>query len=215
MRIGELARQTGVSVPTIKYYIREGMLPAGERTLPNQVRYSASHVRRLKLIRALLEVGGLSIAAAREVLDEVDSPESSVHTTLGVAQLAVSRPAGERSEEDWWSAEREVEELARRHGWAVKPGKNPGWHTLVQIVAAFRDLGQGELLTLLDRYAAAAGELAAAELDAVSGVPGTDGKEGKVESAVLCMVLGDAAMAALRRIAQEDASRRVEAAQAG
>ncbi|GAA3651272.1 MerR family transcriptional regulator [Streptomyces chitinivorans] len=207
MRIGELARRTGVPVPTIKYYLREGLLPPGERTSPNQVRYAETHIRRLKLIRAMLEVGGLSIAAAREVLAEVDSPGRALHGMLGAAQSAVSRAAAERgTEEEWERAEREVSELVRRHGWAAKPG-NPGWRALVQIVVTYRDLGRGELLDLLDRYAEAAGELALAELDMVARAPSADGK---VEGVVLGTVLGDAAMAALRRIAQEDASLRAQ-----
>ncbi|MGW6477234.1 MerR family transcriptional regulator [Streptomyces sp. NPDC055059] len=206
MRIGELARRTGVPVPTIKYYSREGLLPAGERTSPNQVAYDDSHVRRLKLIRAMLEVGGLSIAAARDVLSEVDSPTRTVHGMLGVAQSAVTRAAVERgTDEDRERAEGEVRELVLRHGWAAKP-ENPGWQALVQIVLTYRDLDRGDLLTLLDKYAAAAGELAVAELGALADVPSADGK---VEGVVLGTVLGDAAMAALRRIAQEDASGRI------
>ncbi|TJZ55883.1 MerR family transcriptional regulator [Streptomyces piniterrae] len=207
MRIGELARRTGVSVPTIKYYTREGLLPVGERTGPNQVQYAESHVRRLKLIRALIEVGGLSIAAAGEVLAEIDSPGRTVHGMLGTAQTAVSRAVAEPGADGKWAdAEAEVAELVRRQGWVAKP-ENPGWRTLVQIVAAYRDLGQGELLGLLDPYAAAAGELAAAELAVIGHVPSTDGK---IEGAVLGTVLGDAAMGALRRIAQEDASRKMQ-----
>ena len=38
MRISELSSVTGVPVPTIKYYIREGLLPRGERTAANQAR---------------------------------------------------------------------------------------------------------------------------------------------------------------------------------
>ncbi|MGW0562015.1 MerR family transcriptional regulator [Streptomyces sp. NPDC003016] len=207
MRIGELARRTGIPVPTIKYYLREGLLPAGERTSPNQVQYADAHVRRLKLVRAMLEVGGLSIVAAREVLAEVDSPARTVHGMLGAAQSAVTRITANRgTEEEWERAEREVTELVRRHGWATKPD-NPGWKALVQIVLTYRDLDRGDLLALLDGYAEAAAELATAELAVLAQVPSTDGK---VESAVLGTVLGDAAMAALRRIAQEDASRRVQ-----
>jgi DNA-binding transcriptional MerR regulator len=40
MRIAELSRRSGVSVPTIKYYLREGLLPPGERTSPNQALYN-------------------------------------------------------------------------------------------------------------------------------------------------------------------------------
>jgi len=67
MRIGELARRSGVSIPTIKYYLREGLLPPGAATAPNQASYGEEHLHRLRLIRALLDVGGLTVAAAREV----------------------------------------------------------------------------------------------------------------------------------------------------
>ena len=124
--------------------------------------------------------------------------------------MAVSRAAAERgTAEERMLAEREVSELACRHGWTpAKAEKNPGWAMLVQIVATYRDLGQGEMLVLLDRYAEAASELAAAELAVVGEMAGTDGK---IEGVVLGTVLGDAAMAALRRIAQEDTSQRVTA----
>ncbi|MEU6330127.1 MerR family transcriptional regulator [Streptomyces sp. NPDC047049] len=206
MRIGELARRTGVPVPSIKYYTREGMLPPGERISPNQVQYAASHIRRLKLIRALTEVGGLSIAAAAEVLAGIDSPGTTPQGMLGTAQSAVSKVAAERGTDEMWErAEREVAELVRRHDWAVRP-ENPGWRTLVQVVVAYHELDQSELLGLLDRYAQAAGSLAAAELAAFDGVPSLDAQ---IEGAVLGTVLGDTAMAALRRIAQEDVARRV------
>lgn len=40
MRISELSDVTGVSVATIKYYLREELVPPGERTAPNQADYS-------------------------------------------------------------------------------------------------------------------------------------------------------------------------------
>ncbi|WP_106402678.1 MerR family transcriptional regulator [Actinocorallia populi] len=206
MRIGELARRTGVPVPTIKYYTREGLLPPGKRTCPNQVRYAESHARRLKLIRAMLEVGGMSVSAVRDVLAQVDSPSRTVHGMLGVAQAAVSRTAAERgTEEERERAEQDAAALARRHGWAVKP-ENPGWAALVQLIVAYRDLDRDDLLVLLDEYAAAAGRLAEAELAIVARVPTVDGK---VEAVVLGTVLGDAAMSALRRVAQESVSSRL------
>ncbi|ANP48282.1 DNA-binding transcriptional MerR regulator [Streptomyces griseochromogenes] len=206
MRIGELARRTGVPVPTIKYYTREGLLPPGERTSPNQVSYADSHVRRLKLIRAMLEVGGMSVATVGEVLAQVDAPKRTVHGMLGIAQSAVSRTAVERgTAEDLERAERDAAVLVGRHGWAVKP-ENPGWAALVQLIVTYRDLDRDDLLALLDEYAAAAGRLAEAELATVARVPTVDGK---VEGVVLGTVLGDAAMSALRRIAQEDASSRL------
>ena len=61
MRVAELSRRSGVSVASIKYYLREGLLPPGELTSPNQAHYDEEHLRRLRLVRALLDVGGLTV----------------------------------------------------------------------------------------------------------------------------------------------------------
>jgi DNA-binding transcriptional MerR regulator len=78
MRIAELARRSGIPVGTVKYYLREGLLPPGELTAATQAQYSDAHVQRLGLIRALLGPGGLSIAATREVLEVIDDPTTSL-----------------------------------------------------------------------------------------------------------------------------------------
>lgn len=45
MKVSELARATGVPIPTIKYYLREGMLAPGRRTSVNRAWYDHGHVR--------------------------------------------------------------------------------------------------------------------------------------------------------------------------
>ena len=72
MRISELADRSGVPLSTIKFYLREGLLPAGERSAPNQARYGEAHRRRLELIRALRDVAGLGIEVVRAVLVQLD-----------------------------------------------------------------------------------------------------------------------------------------------
>jgi Cd(II)/Pb(II)-responsive transcriptional regulator len=51
MRIGELAARTGCPVETIRYYEREGLLPAPSRSAGNYRQYDAGHVERLSFIR--------------------------------------------------------------------------------------------------------------------------------------------------------------------
>ncbi|GAA0677764.1 MerR family transcriptional regulator [Kitasatospora atroaurantiaca] len=204
MRIGELSSRTAVPVPTIKYYLREGLLPGGERTSPNQAQYGEAHVRRLKLVRAMLDVGKLSIAATREVLTAIDSPGNTLHGMLGVAQSAVTTKVPAGTDEAWKSADELVAELVERRGWQVKPS-NPAWQTLTQIVVTFRDLGQDDLLDIFEEYAVAAERLSAAELAVIGRRSEPDSK---VEGAVLGTVLGDALMSAMRRLTQEDASHR-------
>jgi DNA-binding transcriptional MerR regulator len=93
MRISELSSQTGVPVATIKFYLRENLLQQGVRTAATQAQYDESHVARLRLIRALLGPGGLSVAAAHRVIRAVEEPPDSVHELLGVAAHAVARPS--------------------------------------------------------------------------------------------------------------------------
>ncbi len=80
--IGALSRQTGVKVPTIRYYEQMGLLEEAERSIGNQRRYSQAHLQRLSFIRHSRELG-FSIEDIRELIDLSVQPEHScedVHT---------------------------------------------------------------------------------------------------------------------------------------
>jgi DNA-binding transcriptional MerR regulator len=203
MRIAELSRRSGVPLPTIKYYVREGLLRPGELTSPNQAQYGEEHLRRLKLIRALVDVGDLSIAETRDVLASIDSPGKTLHETLGKAQHAVTPTLStDVDEESLAVASREVEELVARRGWQVKP-TSPAWDLLTQVLATFHALGQDDLAGLIDDYAEAAERLAEAEVACVLSRPDL---ESMLEGVVIGTVLGDSLLAALRRLAQANVS---------
>lgn len=51
MRIGELARQAGVDVQTVRYYEREGLLDAPARTPSGYRAYGPAHLERLNFVR--------------------------------------------------------------------------------------------------------------------------------------------------------------------
>jgi DNA-binding transcriptional MerR regulator len=92
MRISELSSQTGVPIATIKFYLREKLLPEGIRTSATQAQYDESHVARLRLIRALLGPAGLSVAAAQQVILAIERPPESLYELLGIAAAAVAGP---------------------------------------------------------------------------------------------------------------------------
>jgi DNA-binding transcriptional MerR regulator len=92
MRISELASQTGVPIATIKFYLREKLMPEGIRTSATQAQYDESHVARLRLIRALLGPAGLSVAAAQQVILAIEEPPESLYELLGIAAAAVAGP---------------------------------------------------------------------------------------------------------------------------
>jgi DNA-binding transcriptional MerR regulator len=206
MRIAELSRRSGVPVPTIKYYVREGLLAPGELTSPNQARYDEAHLRRLKLIRALVDVGHLSIATTLEVLDSIEAPGRTLHERLGKAQHAVTPVLqGDVDEETRAVAAQEVEELVRRRGWQVKTS-SPAWALLTQVLATLHSLDQDDLAGLLDHYADAAEKLADAEVRCVLARPDI---ESTLEGVVIGTTLGDTILAALRRLAQANTSARL------
>lgn len=202
MRIGELSRRSGVPVPTIKYYLREGLLSAGELTSPNQAHYGPGHERRLRLIRALLDVGGLSLAAIGEVLEAMDDPEQPVHKVLGIATDGITPAGEEESGPELEDAREEVAELLRRRAWQAD-ARSPAAESLAEVLAALRRAGHGGYIELLDAYADAAEPVARADLDYVQR---RVAREDLVESVVVGTVLGEAMFGALRRLAHIDAS---------
>ncbi|MBX9719421.1 MAG: MerR family transcriptional regulator [Microbacteriaceae bacterium] len=200
MRMSELSSTTGATVPTLKFYLREQLLHAGERTSPNQAQYDESHVRRVRLVRALLEVGGLSVARAREVVAALDAGTLPLSSVFGVAQRAVTVPTPLVDDAPApTGGDRLVAELCAARDWRVYPN-NPGLALAARVLDTYAALGQQGLHDVLEPYAEAADLVARADLAAVAAAPDETEMTNVV---VVGTVLGDALFAGLRRIAQE------------
>lgn len=205
MRIGELSRKTGVPVPTIKYYVREGLLPPGELTSRNQATYGEGHERRLQLIRALLDVGGMKVAEIADVLAALDDPGRSLHKVLGAAADRLGGADGERDDAESAAARAVVADLISRRGWEAS-AESPAAADLARALAAMDRLGHGAFVEVLDDYADAAEQVARADLGYVDRQVAV---EGMVEGVVVGTVLGEAVLSSLRRLAHVDASARL------
>ncbi len=72
MRMRDLEKASGVGRETIRFYIREGLLPEPDKTSRNSARYSDEHVARLKAIKRLQEERFLPLAVIRELLEADD-----------------------------------------------------------------------------------------------------------------------------------------------
>ncbi len=70
LRMGELAQASGVPAPTIKHYLREGLLPEPVKTSRNMAYYPPEFVDRIKLIKRLQEERFMPLKAIKSVLDE-------------------------------------------------------------------------------------------------------------------------------------------------
>ncbi len=197
MRIAELSRRTGAPVATIKYYLREGLLPPGRSTGPTQAQYDETHEQRLRLVRALTDVAGLSLAAVRQVLDAVDDPPASVHDLLGAAHGAL--PPRVPDDVDVTAAGEVVAAL----GWRIRPGSAP-LRQLAVALAALEALGMPSGTEHIAAYGRIIAPLAALEVEQV---PTTSAAEA-VAFVVTGTALYEPVVLAVRRLAQEDASAR-------
>ncbi len=57
VKIGQVAREAGVSIDTIRFYERRGVLPAPERRPSGYRMFTGSTVERIRMARALQDLG--------------------------------------------------------------------------------------------------------------------------------------------------------------
>jgi DNA-binding transcriptional MerR regulator len=203
MKISQLSAESRVTVASIKFYLREGLLPSGERTSANQTSYGDEHIQRLRLIRSLIEVGGLSIATARDVIGAVDNPDLPLSEVFGIAQRAISDADLYAPVPPDSAGLRHVDEVISRAGWKVG-NENPGRAGAARVLDTYAQIGQERLTEISPQFIEAAELIARADLAAVAS--NTD-VSGMAHTVVVGTILGDALLASLRRIAQEHISR--------
>ena len=87
--IGEIARLSGVKVPTIRYYEQIGLLPTPSRTTANRRLYGSADLRRLEFIRHARELG-FAVDAIRALLTLQDRPEQSCIAADAIARARLT-----------------------------------------------------------------------------------------------------------------------------
>jgi DNA-binding transcriptional MerR regulator len=205
MKVSELSAASGVSLATIKFYLREGLLPSGTATGRNQATYDERHVHRLRLIRALTEVGKLSLRDIRRILAAAEDAAIPVHHLLGVAQAALEpEPPTTADPAEVAAARTTIDEALSALGWDVDD-RSPAVTTLAHTVAALRRLGWDVSPERLVRYGSAIDALASEE---VSIRDGDAPREAVVERMVVGSVLYEGVLTSLRRLAHEHHSAR-------
>jgi DNA-binding transcriptional MerR regulator len=209
MRLAELSTRSGVPVATIKYYLREGLLPQGRQVNATTSEYDEEHLRRLRLVRAMIQIGRVPVATVREVLGHVDDDSLGRTIRLGAALWALPQvPEPDEDDEHVRAAHREVGALLDRLGWRNArqlTSLSPAYRSLVVALAAFRRLGFDWGAEQLAPYAELMHRTAVLDLDNMEAYP-SDAEQ--VEFAILGAILNEPALRALHRLAQEEESAR-------
>ncbi|HET7510768.1 MAG TPA: MerR family transcriptional regulator [Solirubrobacterales bacterium] len=177
LRMRELAAASGVPAPTIKHYLREGLLPEPVKTSRNMAYYPPEFVERIRLIKRLQEERFLPLKAIKNVLDE-DPERAQAMLELG-DQILDRALAGERSRTSAaevrkrYGVPKEVLDRLAEIG-VLTPnsrGYSPSDVTIIEAISRFRAGGYDEQIgfTVYDtlRYKAALEELVRQEVDVV------------------------------------------------
>jgi DNA-binding transcriptional MerR regulator len=195
MRVSDLSRKSGVSVATIKFYLRERLLPTGKPTARNQAEYDDTHLSRLRLVRTLITLGQLRLSSVREVMTAVDTKGLSVQGLCQVVNRALFADQPTATGDDAIEPARmRVDDFIDSLDWLVAPD-SPGRSTLANVLAALRRLGSNCDADIFAPYAAAAEELAVHEIVSTP--------DGPPETVVATTILLEVALVCMRRMAHE------------
>ncbi|SQI37297.1 MerR family transcriptional regulator [Rhodococcus coprophilus] len=212
VRISELASRTRVPLPTVKYYLREGLLMPGRATSATQAQYDDNHVRRLGLVRALASQG-LPLDRIKVVVALVDHPGDDLFEVLGKAIAALppyvdetsagETPAGETRTGDGTAAAGALDyPRARRVLDRLGQLYDPRFTAVAQLEHALAALDAAGLTMSerrIDAYGQHIREIARFEV----GVLPTTSPHETVEAAVLGTALYEPVLTAMRRLAHQ------------
>ncbi len=192
MSISVLSQRSGVSVATIKYYIREGLI----RSTLDPKADDVETVNQLRLIRGLVHVVGLSIRQVRKILDLVRDPELSP-AALRTSVTADLPLAGARVADDT--------DLAGARAALASVGFDelpdvPYVNQLLAAIALAEENGVGMDAEHLAAYTAAARECAKSDFDHML----FDSPSREVQTAVLGTLIYDSILIGLRRLAHRE-----------
>ncbi|QVT78242.1 hypothetical protein ENKNEFLB_00615 [Nocardioides aquaticus] len=180
LTLGELARAAEVPVGTVKYYLREGLLPEGRLRSTTRADYDETHLARLRLLRLLREVGDVPVGRLRDLVAALeDHGADRPHRSLGVLAAGSSALAGpvpapgplaER-------ADALAGELADEVGWDDQLRAAPEWaavRSVLETVLAWERLGLPVASTDLRPYVVAADLVARHDVAALGDGDPTD-----------------------------------------
>lgn len=161
MRLSELSEATATTPASIKFYLREGLLHAGQMVNPTRAVYGEEHVRRLRLIQGLRTVIGLGLHDVWRIIDAADGADSSPQQRLALLATVQSVVLGFEGAEEPESAEGRA--LVRAMGWPDE--RSEARAAVDRHLGVMRELGVTAGADVLEAYGRAADSIAAFQLD--------------------------------------------------
>lgn len=158
MQLKELSEATGTSPASIKFYLREGLLPPGETVHATRARYTETHAKRLELIRALRQIVGLNIGQIHGIVRLADDGAPRLALLAHVQRVVLNLEPAEGAEIRTAAADAVV----RMRNWPDVD--SDARDALDRHVSLMAGLGIELPLDLLDQYSRAVDAIAGLDL---------------------------------------------------
>lgn len=174
LKMSGLVEASGVPAPTIKHYLREGLLPEPVKTSRNMAWYRPETVERIRLIKRLQEERFMPLKAIRGILEEdPGQAEAMLEVEDRILERALARERTRTSAEDVRQYGVPEKVLDRLAGIGIlnpgEDGYSPSDVAIIEAMSRFRAGGYDEQIgfTVYDtlRYKHALEALVKEEVD--------------------------------------------------
>ena len=165
IRMAELSRQTGVSVATIKYYLREGLVAPGQTTSVNQAYYNNSHIERIRLVRSMSKVAKLPLSTIGEVLKIVDGGDNLMAAMSETQNALVGEISGE--DENFSEVQHLLDSEIEKRGWHVHK-QSPAYRMALRALYELDNENLSAPVNHLADYMAAADKIGETDISTLS-----------------------------------------------
>lgn len=171
MQLNELSQRSGVTPASIKYYLREGLLPPGEAVHATRAEYAARHLERLELIQALRQIVGLNIVQIRGLVKMADDGVPRLDLLAAVQRVVLNLEnsttafSGETAEA--------TDAVVRLRGWPDSP--SDARNALAAHLALMAGLKIPVSATVMETYSKAMDDVAGLDIAATTAPESTDG----------------------------------------
>lgn len=170
MQLHELSQRSGVTPASIKYYLREGLLPPGEAVHATRAEYSASHLERLELIQALRRIVGLNIGQISGLVKMADDGGPRLDLLAAVQRVVLD--LGNYTTAIGGEAAEATAAVVRLRGWPDSP--SDARNALTAHLELMAGLKIPVSATVLEAYSKAMDDVAGIDIAATTAPESTD-----------------------------------------
>jgi len=139
LTVSEVAKQTGVSAHTVRYYVREGLLVPNKQAENSYSLFSPTEVSRLQFIRTA-KMLGFTLNEIRQILENAQLGESPCAEVREVIQQHIVD--NRRRIEEMQQLQERMELAVTK--WETMPDGIPDCHSICHLIESMNETGEND-----------------------------------------------------------------------